>query len=121
MGDVTTVRRPLIDVNRVTRRFCATLLVFEAIIFVLSALVAGALTDLHMGRAWAVGGGLALLAVVLCGLLRHRWAYYAASVLQLVVIACGVVVPVMYFVGVVFAGLWVAALWCGRIAHPHER
>lgn len=118
---MTTVRRPLIDVNRVTRRFCATLLVFEAIIFVLSAPVAGTLTGLHMGPAWAVGGGLALLALVLCGLLRWTWAFYAGSVLQLVVIACGVVVPVMYFIGVVFTGLWIAALWCGRIAHPHER
>lgn len=121
MSDVTTTRRPLIDVNRVTRRFCATLLIFEAIVFALSAPVAGALTDLHMGRAWAVGGGLAVLAVVLCGLLRHKWAYYAGSVLQLVVIGCGVVVPAMYFVGVVFTGLWLVALWCGRIAHPHER
>jgi hypothetical protein len=121
MTGVSTVRRPLIDVNRVTRRFCATMLIFEAIIFVLSAPVAGALTSVHMGRAWAVGGGLALLAVVLCGLLRHKWAYYAGSVLQLVAIACGVVVPAMYFLGAVFTALWIAALWCGRIAHPHER
>ncbi|HEX6445204.1 MAG TPA: DUF4233 domain-containing protein [Streptosporangiales bacterium] len=121
MTGASTVRRPLIDVNRVTRRFCATMLIFEAIVFALSAPVAGTLTSVHMGRAWAVGGGLALFAVVLCGLLRHKWAYYAGSVLQLVVIACGVVVPAMYVLGVVFAGLWVGALWCGRIAHPHER
>lgn len=121
MDDVSTVRRPFIDVNRVTCRFCATLLVFEAVVFVLYATVAGALTGLHMGLAWATGGGLALVAVVLCGLLRYRWAYYAGSALQLVVIACGVVVPAMYLLGVIFTGLWLAALWCGRIAHPHER
>ncbi|MGH3098212.1 MAG: DUF4233 domain-containing protein [Streptosporangiales bacterium] len=114
-------RRPLIDVNRVTRRFCSSLLIFEAIIFILAVPVATAVTGVDLGPGWAVGGGLALLAFVLCGFLRHRWAYYLGSALQLVTIAAGVVVPVMYFLGVVFAVLWAVALWCGRIAHQHER
>lgn len=116
-----TQRRPLIDVNRVTRRFCSSLLIFEAIIFILAVPVATAVTGVRVGPGWAVGGGLAVLAFVLCGFLRHRWAYYVGTALQIVAIAAGVVVPVMYFLGVVFAGLWAAALWCGRIAHPHER
>lgn len=118
---VAEARRPLIDVNRVTRRFCATLLVFEAIVFVCAAPVAHSLGGVPLGTAWSAGGGFAAVALVLCGLLRFRFAYYVGSALQLAVIAAGFVVSVMFFLGVLFAGLWVAALWCGRIAHPHER
>lgn len=127
MGEVsderqgTEPRRPLLDINRVTRRFCASMLVFEAVIFVCATPVASVLGGVPRTQAWVVGGGLAFLALVLCGLLRYRWAYYAGSVLQLVAIASGYVVTVMYFLGVVFAILWAVALWFGRIAYPHER
>lgn len=116
-----TQRRPLVDVNRVTRRFCATMLVFEAVVFVCAAPVAQSVAGVDLATAWLVGGGLALFALLLCGFLRFTWAYYLGSAFQLAVIGSGFVVSVMFFVGVVFAGLWVAALWCGRIAHPHER
>lgn len=118
---MSDTRRPLIDVNRTTRRFCASMLVFEAVIFVLATPVASVVVGVPPIRAWVVGGGLAFLALVLCGLLRYRWAYYAGSALQLVAIASGYVVTVMYFLGVVFAVLWVVALYFGRIAYPHER
>lgn len=116
-----TERRPLVDVNRVTRRFCATFLVFEAIVFVCAAPVARSVAGVDLTTAWLLGGGFAVLALVLCGLLRYKWAYYVGSALQLAVIGSGFVVSAMFFLGVVFAALWVAALWCGRIAHPHER
>lgn len=116
-----TGRRPLVDVNRVTRRFCATLLVFEAIVLVCAAPVARSIAGVDLATAWSVGGGGALFALVLCGLLRYRWAYYVGSVFQLAMIGAGFVVSAMFALGVVFTGLWVAALWCGRIAHPHER
>ncbi|HEY5984977.1 MAG TPA: DUF4233 domain-containing protein [Streptosporangiaceae bacterium] len=38
----------------------------------------------------------------------------AGSVLQAAVIATGVVVPVMYALGAIFAGLWGTAIWLGR-------
>lgn len=121
MTEAVPQRRPWIDVNRVTRRFCTTMLIFEAVVFVCAAPVANSIAGVALGAAWLVGGGLAVVAVLLCGLLRYRWAYYAGSALQLVAIATGFVVPAMFFLGAIFAGLWVAALWCGRIAHPHER
>ncbi|MQA04305.1 MAG: DUF4233 domain-containing protein [Streptosporangiales bacterium] len=121
MTEAAAQRRPWIDVNRVTRRFCATMLIFQAIVFVCAAPVANSISGVDLGTAWLIGGGLALVAVVLCALLRFRWAYYAGSALQLVAIGTGFVVPAMFFLGVLFAALWVAALWCGRIAHPHER
>ena len=36
------------------------------------------------------------------------------SVLQVFVIASGVIVPVMYFLGAIFALLWVVGIWLGR-------
>ena len=38
------------------------------------------------------------------------------SVLQVLVIAAGAVVPVMYALGAIFAGFWVLAIWMGRRA-----
>ena len=34
--------------------------------------------------------------------------------LQVAVIATGVVVPVMYGLGVIFGALWLTAIWLGR-------
>lgn len=62
---------------------------------------------------WA-GGGLALAGLVVAGLLRYRWAYYAGTLLQVLVIATGFVVTVMFFLGVVFGALWITAIWLGR-------
>jgi len=55
-----------------------------------------------------------LLAVALfttAGLQRRRFGPVVASVLQLAVIATGVLVPAMYFLGLLFAGVWVYLLW----------
>jgi hypothetical protein len=57
---------------------------------------------------------LLLLAVALfttAGLQRRRLGLVAASVLQFAVIATGVLVPAMYFLGLLFAGVWVYLLW----------
>ena len=57
---------------------------------------------------------LLLLAAALfttAGLQRRRVGLVAASVLQLAVIATGVLVPAMYFLGLLFAGVWAYLLW----------
>jgi hypothetical protein len=57
---------------------------------------------------------LLLLAAALfttAGLQRRRLGPAVASVLQLAVIATGVLVPAMYFLGLLFAGVWVYLLW----------
>ncbi len=42
------------------------------------------------------------------------WALYAGSALQFAVIAAGVVLPVMYVLGVIFAALWFGGIWLAR-------
>ncbi len=95
------------------RVMAATVLVFEALVVVFASLVAKDLSGL--GTAQAVGGG-AVLAVVLVlssGVLGRPGGYWWGSLLQVVVVATGLVLPVMLGVGLLFAGLWTAAVVIG--------
>lgn len=96
------------------RRLCATVLVCEAIVIGLAIPVAIAIAGADTAQAGMVGGGLALACLVIAGLLRHRWAYVAGTIVQLVAIATGIVVSVMFFLGALFGALWWTAIWLGR-------
>ncbi len=96
------------------RGICAAVLVFEGMVILFATLVALDLSDVSDGTAWSVGGAGSVLALLIAGLLRWRWAYVAGSVLQVALVAAGLVVPVMFFLGLVFAGLWFLALHLGR-------
>ncbi len=100
-GAGRTRRRPIL------RRLCASVLVFEAIVLILAVPVAITTEHLGHGVAGGVGGGLALAAVVLAGLVgRVRWALIAGSVLQVLIIVAGIEVPALYVLGVIFAAFW---------------
>ncbi len=92
----------------------ATLLGLEAIVALLAALTAVTTTDVAPGLAWAAGGGLAVLCVLAAGLLRKPAGQVLGSVVQVLAIASGFLVPTMFFLGALFAGLWVLALVLGR-------
>ncbi len=99
------------------KRLCATVLVMEAIVIGLAIPVA--ITIGHEHAAGLAGGCLAVAAVLLAGLVSRgasRGVLAAGSALQLLVIAAGVVVPVMYALGAIFAGFWVLAIVMGRRA-----
>lgn len=96
------------------RTLAASVLVGEAFVLFFATLVAKDLSNVDNGTVWAVGGGAAVACLVLTGLLRHAWAYAAGSVLQVLVILAGLVVPVMFFLGTVFAALWIMAIYLGR-------
>lgn len=96
------------------RTLAASMLVLEAFAVFFGALVAGRMnSDLGIGRALTILGGLALACVVTAGLLRWRAGFLLGGVLQVLVIATGLWLPAMYFVGAVFALLWVLALRVG--------
>jgi hypothetical protein len=96
------------------RTLAASVLVGEAFVLFFATLVATDLSDVDDSTLWAVGGGGAVACLVLTGLLRHGWAYVAGSLLQVLLILAGLVVPVMFFLGTVFAALWVLAIYLGR-------
>lgn len=97
------------------------MLVLEAIVIGLAIPVAVAIGHANPRLAGTVGGAVAATAVILAGLAGRggmRWPYIAGSALQCLVIAGGLWVGVMYFLGVVFAALWAAAVWLGyRVEH----
>ena len=95
------------------RTLAATTLVLEAFVLIFAALVAKDLSHLSAGQAVGGGAVLALLCLLTAGLLRRPAGYWIGWALQLVLIVTGVVVPMMFGIGVLFAALWVAALVTG--------
>jgi Protein of unknown function (DUF4233) len=98
------------------RRLCATVLVFEAIVIGLAIPVAITIEHEPHTAAGVAGGVLAAVAVLLAAVVGRPgqgWALAAGSLLQVAVIAVGVVVPAMFVLGAVFAALWAVAIWLG--------
>jgi hypothetical protein len=96
------------------RRLCGTVLACEAIVIGLAIPVAISISGADAALAGVVGGGLAVACLALAGLLRYRWAYVAGSIIQILAIATGTVVSVMFFLGALFGALWILAIWLGR-------
>jgi hypothetical protein len=96
------------------RGMASAVLALQSVVLFLSTPVMIQVSGVAQGPAIAVGLGLAVLALTLCGLLRYRWAYVAGSLLQVAAIGVGFVVGTMFVLGVIFALLWMAALVLGR-------
>ena len=99
------------------RQLCGTVLIMEAIVIGLAIPVAIVLEHANRGLAGGIGGGLAVCALLIGGVVgrpRMGWALWAGTLLQVLVIAAGVVVPAMYILGVIFAALWVTGIWLVR-------
>jgi hypothetical protein len=98
------------------RRLCAIVLIMETVVIWLSIPVALAVNRASPSRIGVAGVILAIAAVALAALARRRprWTIIGGSVLQVLVIAAGVIVPVMYFLGAIFAALWVIGIGLGR-------
>lgn len=86
----------------------------------MEAIVAGLVTPVAInsgvptGLAVTIGLGLAVLCVLVCGLLKRPFGYVAGTVVQVLAIATGFFVPTMFFLGVVFAALWITAIFVAR-------
>ena len=64
------------------RRLCGTVLVMEAVIVLLAIVPAKMMEHVSGGTAAALGGGIALLAILLAGCVgrpRMGWALYAGA------------------------------------------
>ena len=93
--------------------FAETMLLLEAFLVVFATLVAFGLRVAPNAVVWTVGLGLAALLGVLSGVQRYRAGRIAGSVAQVAVLACGFAVPMMFFVGGIFAVMWIAMLRLG--------
>ncbi len=107
-----SARRPA-RARSARRQFAATILVLEAIVVVFATLVAFGLRVAPPTTTWVLGGALTLSLVLAAGVVARPGGYVVGSVLQVAVLAAGVVVPMMWVVGGIFAVLWVVALRLG--------
>jgi hypothetical protein len=103
--------------GKVVRRLCGTVLGMEAVVMLLSIVPAMKFEHVHGGVAAGVGGGLALVALLLAGMVGkpgRGWAIVAGSVYQILVISAGVLLPPMYVLGSIFGALWITGIWLAR-------
>nr|WP_281372888.1 DUF4233 domain-containing protein [Kineococcus aurantiacus] len=95
--------------------FAATTLTCEALLVFFATLVAYGLVpmqDRHAGYL-AAGGALLLLCLVAAGTLRSRVGYALGWLVQVLLVAGGFVVPIMFVIGLGFAVIWFFALRIG--------
>ena len=96
------------------RAMCSAMLSLQAVILALSIPAMIAVGDINKALAFSVGGGLAVLCLVIAGMLRKPWAYVLGHLTQVATILMGFLIPVMFFVGAMFALLWAGAFFLGR-------
>lgn len=96
------------------RGMCAAVLSLEAITLGLTTPVMVTIAGVELRTALVVGLGLTVACLLLAGMLRAEWAYALGWVVQLGAIGLGFVIPLMFFLGALFALLWGTAYFLGR-------
>jgi hypothetical protein len=92
---------------------CAGMLVLQAVVLFLTGVVTIGMTDIGAVASLSLGLGLAVLCVLAAGMLGRPGGYALGWAVQVVSIGLGFVVPAMFFLGVVFGGLWATAYFLG--------
>ena len=93
------------------RVLAAAVLTMESMLMGFALLIAkddASLTEIILGAV------LAILFIFNAGLLKRKGGYLLGSFLQIFIIGYGLVVPHMYYMGGVFATLWIIAILLGR-------
>ena len=96
------------------RGMCAAVLCLEAITLGLSTPVMISIDNVDTGTALTIGLGLTVACLLLAGMLRREWAYALGWLIQVAAIGLGLLVPLMFFLGALFALLWGTADFLGR-------
>ncbi|MGW2488834.1 DUF4233 domain-containing protein [Streptomyces sp. NPDC001606] len=96
------------------RTLCSSTLIGEFFIIGFAGLVAMKDGSLSVTTVWLVSGIAMLLCLLLCGMVTRRGGVALGWALQIALVASGVYVPTMYFMGVVFGALWWASVHYGR-------
>ena len=97
-----------------TESLLSIVLGLEAVLMFFVTLTAFGLKAVPPVTAFVGGGVLLLVLVLTAGLLRYRWGVWLGWVLQGVLIATGILLPIMFFIGAGFAGIWVYCFIKGR-------
>jgi hypothetical protein len=97
-----------------TESLLTIVLTLEAILVFFIALT---VYGLHaLSPALAFGGGAALFVILLAAtrLMRYSWGVWIGWVLQVVILATGLVLPALYIAAVFFIAIWVFCFVRGR-------
>ena len=92
----------------------AVVLIMEALVVGFAMLVAKDVSSNSAIPASVLGAIISVLAVVAAGLLRIRGGWALGWIVQVLVIASGIVVPTMFFLGALFSLLFGAAIIVGK-------
>lgn len=96
-------------------RVLPMILVFELIVLVLAFPGMVYVSNVSSTRAGVWCGIVALMALLGAGMLRRGHVGWALSWLaQVGMILLGILTPMMYLVGAIFAGIWVMSIVMGR-------
>lgn len=101
------------------KTLCASVLIFESIVILLAIPVAVVVAPggVHVSAGVGISGGIALVIVCIYLAMAQRtksWALVAGWIMQLVLLLTGFIVPMMFFLGIVFGVLWFYAIRLGR-------
>jgi Protein of unknown function (DUF4233) len=96
------------------RVMCGAVLGFESLVVLLAIPVLIVVSDVDVAAALVAGLGLAVLGILAAAGLGRGYGQPLGHVVQVGAIALGFLTPVMFFLGAVFAGLWVLAIVLGR-------
>ncbi len=99
--------------GRLQRAMCAGMLGLEAVVLFLTTPVMLTLTDVRTGLALGVGVGLTVACVVAAGLMRRPVGAALGWAVQVSAIALGVLVPVMFVLGLIFLVLYAGSFTLG--------
>lgn len=89
----------------------STVLTMEIFVMGFAMLIA---KDIHEPATLIYGFAFMVMTILAIGLLRKKAGWILGSILQFALMAYSVVVPAMWFVNIIFMGLWVAAIVVGR-------
>ena len=102
-----------VNVRPAQRSLGSIVLGFEFVIVFLGALVVFGLKVLPAPIALGGGAVLVVLMLVTIPLLRYRWGFALGWALQVIVIAAGFLVSMMFIVGAIFAAMWTYCMITG--------
>lgn len=95
------------------RTLGSMLMAFESFVVFFAMLVAFGLKVADGPTVWAVGLSLSVLLIATPAVLEKKYSYAWGWFLQLVVVALGIWVPLMYVLGAIFVCLWAWAMIAG--------
>lgn len=93
----------------------------ELLVIFFTGLTASALKMATPTQVWVTTGVVALLCIIALGLAKKPIGLGVAAIVQVLLIAAGIVIPMMWFLGGVFAIVWVVGIVMGSKIDKEKR